>query len=71
MVVKRKSSAGWPGLAGEAVGDELLCGDAGEYVLERKAYLGAPEQAEQTAATIDVVVREVGRYLVLARYEAV
>jgi hypothetical protein len=39
--------------------------------LSRKAYLGAPEQADNALATIDVVVPEAGRYLALVRYEAV
>lgn len=38
--------------------------------LSRKAFLGAPEQADKTVATIEVEVPKAGRYLALARYEA-
>lgn len=38
--------------------------------LSRKAFLGAPEQAEAVAATIEVEVPKAGRYLALTRYEA-
>lgn len=38
--------------------------------LSRKAFLGAPEQGEETVASINVTVPEAGRFLVLARYEA-
>ncbi len=38
--------------------------------LSRKAFLGAPEQATNAVARIQVQVPKAGRYLVLARYEA-
>jgi hypothetical protein len=38
--------------------------------LSRKAFLGAPENCDETVATINVKVKEAGRYLVLVRYEA-
>ena len=38
--------------------------------LSRKAFLGAPEQCETTAATIEVQVPKAGKYLALVRYEA-
>ncbi len=38
--------------------------------LSRKAFLGAPEQGDETVATINLTVPEAGRYLVLVRYEA-
>ena len=38
--------------------------------LSRKAFLSAPEQCEDTVATIDVNIKEAGKYLVLVRYEA-
>ena len=38
--------------------------------LSRKAFLGAPEQCEDSTASITVTIPEAGRYLVLARYEA-
>jgi len=39
--------------------------------LSRKAYLGAPAQCPETAASINVDIKEAGNYLVLARYEGV
>jgi Beta-galactosidase trimerisation domain len=39
--------------------------------LSRKAFLGAPEQCDESVATIEVQVPKAGRYLVLARYESV
>lgn len=38
--------------------------------LSRKAFLGAPEECDETVATVNVDVKEAGRYLVLVRYEA-
>jgi len=38
--------------------------------LSRKAFLGAPEQCRESAATITADIKEPGKYLVLARYEA-
>jgi len=38
--------------------------------LSRKAFLGAPEQADGSSASITVQVPKAGRYLALARYEA-
>jgi len=38
--------------------------------LSRKAFLGAPEQCKPSAATITADIKEPGKYLVLARYEA-
>jgi len=38
--------------------------------LSRKAFLSAPAQCDETVATIDVNIRDAGKYLVLARYEA-
>lgn len=38
--------------------------------LSRKAFLGAPEQCEDSSATIQVEIPEAGRYLALVRYEA-
>ena len=38
--------------------------------LSRKAYLGAPEQCEETVATREAQVPTAGRYLALVRYEA-
>lgn len=38
--------------------------------LSRRAFLGAPEQCENSTASITVQVPKAGRYLVLSRYEA-
>ena len=38
--------------------------------ISRKAFLGAPEQCEETVATYDATITQPGNYLVLARYEA-
>ncbi len=38
--------------------------------LSRKAFLGAPEQCEESLATIQVQIPEAGEYLALVRYEA-
>lgn len=38
--------------------------------LSRKAFLGAPENCDESTATIRVQVPEAGRYLALVRYEA-
>lgn len=38
--------------------------------LSRRAFLGAPEQCDETTAMIRVDVKQAGKYLVLVRYEA-
>lgn len=38
--------------------------------LSRKAFLGAPDNCDETMASINVTVTNAGRYLVLVRYEA-
>jgi len=38
--------------------------------LSRKAFLGAPEQCDDTVATMNVDIKQAGKYLVLVRYEA-
>src|SRR5436190_12647800 len=38
--------------------------------LSRQAYLGAPEQCDESVASIDVDVPEAGKYLALVRYES-
>jgi hypothetical protein len=42
----------------------------GNSFLSRKAYLGAPEQCDESVATREVQVPKAGRYLALVRYEA-
>jgi hypothetical protein len=38
--------------------------------MSRKAFLGAPEDCDESVASINVDVKEAGKYLVLVRYEA-
>ena len=42
----------------------------GNSFLSRKAYLGAPEQCDESVATREAQVPKAGRYLALVRYEA-
>ncbi|MHB0938153.1 MAG: beta-galactosidase trimerization domain-containing protein [Armatimonadota bacterium] len=58
-----------PGWRARGWGTNYFSGPFANTFLSRKAYLSAPPQAD-TAATINVNVKEAGRYLVLARYEA-
>ncbi|MEO5618669.1 MAG: hypothetical protein ABIS67_12955, partial [Candidatus Eisenbacteria bacterium] len=52
-------------------GQNYYCATFSNTFLSRKAFLGAPEQAEESAAAIAVKVPKAGRYQVLVRYEAV
>ncbi len=60
-----------PGWQARPWGENYYAATFANTFLSRKAFLGAPESGEETAATIGVQVAEPGRYLVLARYEAV
>jgi hypothetical protein len=60
-------SAGWHA---KRFGENYYAATFANCFLSRKAFLGAPEQCEDTIATIDVDVKDAGRYLVLVRYEA-
>jgi len=51
-------------------GENYYCATIFNAFLSRKAFLGAPEQCKETAATITADIKEPGKYLVLARYEA-
>lgn len=59
-----------PGWQARPWGENYFAGTFANTFLSRKAFLGAPEDGEETAATITVNVTEAGRYLVLVRYEA-
>ena len=64
----RVRAAGWQA---RPWGENYYANMGGNTFLSRKAFLGAPEQVKrETRATLNVNVREPGRYLVLARYEA-
>lgn len=64
---KKDQEAGWR--AGYW-GQNYFAATMANTFLSRKAFLGAPEQCDDSTATINVTVKEAGRYLVLARYEA-
>jgi len=59
-----------PGWEAKPWGENYYAATFANTFLSRKAFLGAPEVGEETTATINVNVREAGKYLVLARYEA-
>src|SRR5262245_22471051 len=60
-----------PGWQARPWGDNYFCATFANSFLSRKAYLGAPEQAEHSTASITVQVPKAGRYLALVRYESV
>ena len=60
-------SSGWQA---RPWGENYYAATFANTFLSRKAFLGAPEDCDDTVATINVDVKEAGRYLVLARYEA-
>lgn len=60
-----------PGWQAKPWGTNYYAATFANCFLSRKAYLGAPEQAENSVATIEVDVPEAGKYKVLVRYEAV
>jgi hypothetical protein len=59
-----------PGWVARNWGENYYAATFANTFLSRKAFLGAPEVCEETTATINVNVKDAGRYLVLARYEA-
>ena len=59
-----------PGWQAKPFGTNYYAATFANCFLSRQAYLGAPEQCEPTAATIDVQIPKAGRYLALVRYEA-
>jgi len=59
-----------PGWEAKNWGTNYYCASFANSFLSRQAYLGAPEQCEQSLASIQVTVPADGRYLALVRYEA-
>ena len=60
-----------PGWQTQPWGENYYAATFANTFLSRKAFLGAPEECDETVATIRINVQEMGRYLVLVRYEAV
>jgi len=63
--------AGTTGWVAKRWGENYYAATFANSFLSRKAFLGAPEQCDHTAASINVDIKHPGRYLVLVRYEAV
>ncbi len=59
-----------PGWQARRWGENYYAATFANTFLSRKAFLGAPEDCDETRASIDVNVPAAGRYLVLVRYEA-
>jgi hypothetical protein len=59
-----------PGWQAKKWGENYYAATFANSFLSRKAFLGAPEQAENAAAAIRIQVPAAGKYLVLVRYEA-
>jgi hypothetical protein len=59
-----------PGWLAKPFGTNYYAATLANCFLSRKAYLGAPEQCEETVAVIDAQVPKAGRYLTLVRYES-
>lgn len=62
-----RSATGWQA---KRFGENYYAATFANSFLSRQAFLGAPEQCDETIATINVDIKESGRYLVLVRYEA-
>lgn len=58
------------GWAARRWGENYYAATLANTFLSRKAFLGAPEQADNATATITVKIPAAGRYLALVRYEA-
>jgi len=59
-----------PGWEAKPWGENYYAATFANCFLSRKAFLGAPEQCDDTVATQTVDVKQAGKYLVMARYEA-
>lgn len=59
--------AGWQA---KRFGENYYAATFANSFLSRQAFLGAPEQCEETVASLNVDIKDAGRYLVLVRYEA-
>jgi hypothetical protein len=62
-----KSKSGWQA---KRFGENYYAATFANSFLSRQAFLGAPEQCEETVASLNVDIKTAGRYLVLVRYEA-
>ncbi|MGB9643083.1 MAG: hypothetical protein ACPL3Q_07795, partial [Candidatus Ratteibacteria bacterium] len=51
-------------------GENYFAATFANTFLSRKAFLGVPEQCEESIATINAKIDKAGEYLVLVRYEA-
>lgn len=60
-----------PGWEAKPWGTNYYAATFANCFLSRKAYLGAPEQADGSTASLSVQVPKAGKYMVLVRYEAV
>ncbi len=68
--VQAPAQAGAADWQAKRFGENYYAATFANSFLSRKAFLGAPEQCDETIATINVDVKEAGKYLVLVRYEA-
>ena len=59
--------AGW---MAKRFGENYYAATFANSFLSRQAFLGAPEQCDETVASLSVDIKDAGRYLVLVRYEA-
>lgn len=59
-----------PGWEAKPYGTNYYAATLANTFLSRQAYLGAPEQCDQSVAEIAIEVPAAGKYLALARYEA-
>ena len=59
-----------PGWLARPFGENYYAATFANSFLSRKAFLGAPEQCAESLATLDVDIKQPGRFLVLVRYEA-
>lgn len=65
--IEKPAQAGWQA---KPWGENYYAATFANTFLSRKAFLGAPENCDETVASVTVSVPAAGRYLVLARYEA-
>ncbi|MEK6236343.1 MAG: hypothetical protein N2C14_16675, partial [Planctomycetales bacterium] len=61
------NATGWQA---KRFGENYYAATFANSFLSRKAFLGAPPRCDETIASLNVNVKEAGRFLVLARYEA-
>jgi len=59
--------AGW---MAKRFGENYYAATFANSFLSRQAFLGAPEQCDETVASLSVDIKDAGRYLILVRYEA-